>query len=155
MNKGRIVLGGLVAGVVLNILEYIVHGVLLAGEWDAAMVDLGKEPLAGPAITWMILLTFVLGIVLVKMYAIFRPRFGPGPKTAIYAGLMAWVLYALFPWLWNSISEIFPSGLMTTSTMYALFELPIATIVGAWFYKEEEPGAAAAPSSGGESAPMV
>src|SRR5437667_4515115 len=35
---------------------------------------------------------FVLGVLLVWLYAAIRPRFGPGPKTSLIAGLVLWFL---------------------------------------------------------------
>ena len=42
-NMGRIILGGIIAGIVLDILGYIVDGILLAPQWTAGMTALGKS----------------------------------------------------------------------------------------------------------------
>lgn len=55
------------------------------------------------------------------------------------------------PTVYNSLAPIFPTGLMMTATVFALFELPIAIVAGAWLYREE-PAATATESGGfGES----
>jgi hypothetical protein len=36
-NMGRLILGGIVAGIVLDILGYIVDGILLAPQWTAGI----------------------------------------------------------------------------------------------------------------------
>ena len=42
------------------------------------------------AVPW-ILVDFVLGLVVVWTYVAIRPRFGPGPKTALLAALVSFV----------------------------------------------------------------
>ena len=41
-NRVRVILGGLLAGVVINIVEYITNGVVLKQAWGEAMKALGK-----------------------------------------------------------------------------------------------------------------
>lgn len=42
VNIGRVLLGGIVAGIVGNILGYLVDGLMLAPQWAAAMKTLGR-----------------------------------------------------------------------------------------------------------------
>lgn len=138
IDRGRVIVGGLVAGVVLNIGEYVLNGILLKERWDAAMTELGLATYGPAEIGIMVLLMFVLGLILVWVYAAIRPRFTPGPRAAIIAGLIAWLLLYAFPFVYNSLVPIFPSDLMLIGTVWGLFELPIATMAGAFLYKEDE-----------------
>ena len=137
MNAQRLFLSGLVAGVVLNVEEYVVNGIVLKEEWDAAMTTAGLETYSTSGIIMLVLMTLVLGFISVWLYGAIRPRFGPGPRTAVYAALLVWLLVWVVPTVYNSLSPIFPTGLMMTATVFALFELPIATVAGAWLYREE------------------
>ena len=137
MNAQRLFLSGLVAGVVLNIQEYLVNGIVLKDEWDVAMTTAGLEAYSTSGIIMLVLMTLVLGFISVWLYAAIRPRFGPGPRTAVYAALLVWLLVWVVPTVYNSLAPIFPTGLMMTATVFALFELPIATVAGAWLYREE------------------
>jgi hypothetical protein len=76
------------------------------------------------------------GIWLVWLYAAIRPRLGAGVRTAIIAGLALWVAGALSS-LSTTIAGVLPSSLTVTAIVWGLFEMPIATVVGAWLYKEE------------------
>lgn len=141
INWGRVLLGGLLAGLVLNIVDYVLYGVVLASDFDAALQDLGRGPIASSQITWFILLDFLYGIFLVYLYAAIRPRFGAGPKTAVIAGLIGWVGAALLHSLGQMPMGLFPSRLIVIGTVVALIAFPLATAVGAWLYKEgESPG---------------
>jgi len=43
INWNRVILGGLVAGVIINIFEFALHGAVLAQDMDAAVRALGRE----------------------------------------------------------------------------------------------------------------
>jgi hypothetical protein len=137
-NRGRVVLGGLLAGVVINLVEYVTNGVVLKADWGQAMQALGKSPeISGSAIAIYNLWGFLVGIAAVWIYAAIRPRYGAGPGTAARAGLAAWVLAVLLANLANYPSGVFPTRLLVITSVVALFEIVIATVVGAWLYKEE------------------
>jgi hypothetical protein len=90
INFGRVLLGGLVAGLILNIGEYLLNDKVLAKEMAELFRRCGFPKPGTNFIVIAVVITFVLGIVIVFGYAAIRPRFGPGPKTAIIAGLLAW-----------------------------------------------------------------
>jgi len=137
INWGRVIVGGLVAGVVLNLGEWLLHEVVLASRMEAAVAEMGMELPSGSDIGIFVAMTFVLGILLVWLYAAIRPRYGPGPKAAIVSGLVGWILLYAFWFCYNLAWELFPQDMVTISTIWGLFELPIATMVGAWLYREE------------------
>ena len=91
INWVRVLLGGLLAGLVINIFEYVTNGILLAANWDAAMKALGRQ-LSMSAIAVFIVGGFIGGIAAIWLYAAARPRFGPGPKTAVLTGFAYWVV---------------------------------------------------------------
>src|SRR6476659_2308920 len=91
INFGRVVAGGLVAGVVANALDFVTNTYILAADWAAFAPTRNLDPAAlqsGPVAATWIMVDFILGVLLVWAYAAMRPRFGPGPKTAIAAGLV-------------------------------------------------------------------
>ena len=138
INLTRVLLGGLLAGVVINVGEGILNELTLRGDWEAAMQAL-QLPMVGGVIQGVlfIVLGFVLGIVAVCIYASIRPRFGAGVKTAVIAGLTVWVLIYIgfgFPFL----AGVFPTKLFWISAVWGLVEVPLATVAGAWVYKEDE-----------------
>jgi hypothetical protein len=136
INMGRVLLGGLVAGLIINIGEYLLNEPILGEQWRAAMVSLNRSAISGQGIGVFIAMSFVLGITAVWLYAAIRPRFGPGPKTAICAGLLVWFLAYLFPTIGNYVLQLFPGKILATATIWGLFEVPLATLAGAWLYRE-------------------
>src|SRR5436305_14732002 len=88
INYGRVVLGGLVAGIVATLLDWFSNAVLMGQLWVDAMKSLNRPMLmTGQVLGGGLLLELVGGIVAVWTYAAIRPRFGAGARTAAYAGL--------------------------------------------------------------------
>ncbi len=144
INTMRVLLGGVVAGIVLNVGDYLLNGMVLMDEWKAAMDALELDPVSSSTIIMLVLLDLALGIVAVWLYAAFRPRFGPGPRTALTAGFVLWLLSSALYTVGNSLTPVWPASLMMTSTVFLLFLAPLATMAGAFFYKEDEGGGGAA-----------
>jgi hypothetical protein len=140
INLGRVILGGVVAGIVANILSYLVDGLWLAPRWADGMKAL-NHPMTfsiGP-IVWVELLGIACGIVTIWLYAAMRPRLGPGVKTAVYTGVVVWVLAALVPNVaFMYVFGLFGRRLTLYTTLGALVEIVVGTIAGAALYKEAD-----------------
>ena len=136
INLGRVLMGGLLAGLIINIGEFILNGVLLAEEMNAAMAALNKPPIDPGMIVWFVAFGFGLGLMLVWVYAAMRPRMGPGIKSAICASAIVWGLSYLYPNLFMIVIGFFPRDMMVIVTAWGLVELMIAGIAGAWLYTE-------------------
>ncbi len=138
INVGRVLLGGLVAGVVLNIGEFILNGLLLAKPMEEEFRRFGMSAPSGVFIAKAVVLTFLLGIAIVYLYAAIRPRFGPGAKAAICAGLIAWFFVQVYVGMINGSMGLFSWNLILIGIMWGLFEYALGAIAGAWVYKEAE-----------------
>lgn len=140
INWSRVLLGGLVAGVVINISEIILNGFVLAADFEQAMANLGLtgEP-EGPALAVWIVYGFIVGIAAVWLYAAIRPRFGPGPGTAVRAALVVWLLAYLLSSTAMVNMGLFAARLVAIGAAWGLVEVIIATLLGAWLYREERP----------------
>ncbi len=137
ISWGSVIKGGLLAGLVLNVVDFVTYGVVLKADLAQAMTALGKDPRAmDSAIPLFVVLDFVYGIGLLWVYAAIRPRFGAGPKTAAIAGLVVWFFVGLLHQIGESPMAFMPQNLMTIGTVVALVAFPVATVVGAYIYRE-------------------
>jgi hypothetical protein len=138
INWRRVLAGGLLAGLIIDVLEAGVNHFVIGPRFAQEMRALGKvmEPTPGKAV-FFLSLGFILGLVSIWLYAAIRPRFGPGPGTAIYAALAVWFLYGLLPHLLLGFLEIFSMRLELEMSFLLLIWHIIATLAGAWVYKEE------------------
>ena len=136
INVMRVLLGGLLAGLVLNIGEYLLNRIVLAEQWSGSGADSELAEFGVGQMASGVIIMFVFGIALMWIYAAIRPRFGAGPKTAVIAGLTMWSI----AWLLTGASfitvGIFPVGQMVVSIIWGLFEVPMAALAGAWLYRE-------------------
>jgi hypothetical protein len=137
INVGRLILGGIVAGIAIDILDYFVDGVWLAQRWADGMALLGKPGFSQIQIILFNVIGLLTGIVAIWVYAAIRPRFGAGIKTAIIAGLAVWLLTTVFPNLaFMHVAHLFSNHLALYTTLGGLVEAVFGTIVGASVYKE-------------------
>jgi hypothetical protein len=137
INLGRVILGGIVAGIVADVLGFLVDGLLLAPQWNYGMKALGHTDISSNQIICFNLLGIAGGIALIWIYAAIRPRFGAGVKTAVCAGVAYWVVGVLLPnlsFMW--VTHLFSRHLTAYTTAGALVEIVIAAIAGAALYKE-------------------
>ena len=139
LNKGRIWLGGLVAGVVWNVWSYVINTFAIQPARYAALQNAGiflKTPRYPFFVGQWIVLLFVLAIILAHLYAWTRQTLGGGPKTALRIGF--WVgLIAGFPLnfaqaTWANFSRALPLGWMIEMWLGAI----LATMVAGFLYKE-------------------
>jgi hypothetical protein len=136
INLARVVLGGLLAGLVINIGESVLNGWLLADEMNAAMARLNLPPVGGTAIAVFVIMGFALGISTVWLYAAIRPRYGAGVTTAICAGETVWFLAYVYPSVGFAMMGLFPTRLVIIGIVWGMVELLLAAVAGAWVYKE-------------------
>lgn len=136
INWGRVILGGLLAGVVVNVFEGVAARFLME-DYRAALAALGKTMEESAAMmAFFLLFGFVYGIFAVWLYAAIRPRYGPGPTTAAWAGFAVWFIGYLLPTLGYAAFDLFPARLLTIGVLVGLVETILATVLGAWLYKE-------------------
>jgi hypothetical protein len=132
----RVLLGGLLAGVIINVCEFAVS-LFFREDWAQAMRSLGKSA----EFTAAQMLAFhvwglLMGIVAVWTYAAIRARFGPGPKTAVIAAVAIWIPGYFLSMVPPAVLEMFPLRLVIISVLAGLIELLLGTIAGAWVYRE-------------------
>jgi hypothetical protein len=136
MNITRILLGGLVAGLVLNIGEYLLNEVILGQQMAEQMSRMNLPAPAGSFIAIAVVLTFLLGILMVWLYALIRSRLGPGPKTAVVAALILWLAICVYTGTIYSLLMDLPTNMIVIGIVWCLVEYVLAAIAGAWVYKE-------------------
>ncbi len=142
INYGRVFLGGLLALLVLIIAELVLEYLVLAnipaiGSEQQRFLEAFGETRADGFINDVInvLSAYLTCCLFVWVYAAVRPRFGPGPKTAIIVSV-AFLIYWTLLLAWFSNVGLFPIKLSAVSFLTNLIELPLAILAGAWIYRE-------------------
>jgi hypothetical protein len=136
INFGRVLLGGLVAGLLMAVGEWVLNDKVLRSQMKDYFTQHNFPMPGGKAIAIAVVMVIVLGIVMILGYAAIRPRFGPGPKTAIIAGLFAWFGVYCYGNILGVAFGLVPSNILALVLVWGLVEYLVAALVGAWLYKE-------------------
>lgn len=142
MNARRILLAGLLAGLLINVLDFITNAVIFGATWAEVYKGLGRPETPAIPIFW-ISFDFVAGVIIAFLYAAMRPRFGAGPKAAIVAGLIEWLICHLT--LASHLADgLFPPGLLLGTGALELVSALAGALVAGRLYREVEPAARSA-----------
>lgn len=138
INAGRVVIGGLLAGVVMNALDMFWNFVVLKDDMMGISQRLGMDPAAATsfstAVPWIVV-DFVMGLAVVWNYAAIRPRFGPGVSTAILAGIVPFLASGAVVYGFSSMG-LMPMSAFVKGALAAIVTMSLGSIAGAWAYKE-------------------
>jgi hypothetical protein len=138
INTGKVVAGGLLAGLVFNVLDFANNALFVGADFRANATRLGLDPAAAEtssAIAKFVVVDFLFGILTVFIYAAIRPRFGPGVKTAVIAGLIPWASIVLVMFI-VATTGVFPMALYGKMAVISAVTSSLGAIAGAWAYKE-------------------
>jgi hypothetical protein len=139
INVGRMLLGGIVAGVLMFVADGFIHEKLLHEHWMAAMKAAGRSVTAeehGGDMAYFAAFELLRGLAVAWVYAVFRSHYGPGPKTAVCAALGVWAM--MFPIFF--LQEI-PLGFYSTTLLglwstYEVIPSVIAGLAAGALYKD-------------------
>jgi hypothetical protein len=137
INTGRVILGGLLAGLIINVGE-IIGQLVFAAEAEAMMERFGIEPPGGLTIGIFVVIGLIMGIAMTWLYAAVRPRLGAGPKTAVIAGLVVWFIGYFLPLLGDYLVGVWSAWMMIVGSAWGLVEFTIGALAGGWLYRETE-----------------
>lgn len=135
INWGRVLLGGLVAGLVIDVVEYVLNTYVLGSEMAAVTDRLGIKMIPS-AIPIFLALGIVMGIAAIWLYAAARPRYGASAKTAAITAVGFWIIGYAVPNAFLVVQGLFPARVLCIASLVGLVEIIVASIAGAAVYKE-------------------
>jgi hypothetical protein len=138
INWARVIAGGLVAAVICFFSDGLLHEKLLSGDWQAVYSNLGvglPEP-HSLSLAYFAVFELGRGLLAIYLYVLMRPCCGAGPKTAVFAGLVTWLMFSV-----AGPAQFIPLGFFSNSLWikagaYQLVTSIVATIAAAALYKE-------------------
>jgi hypothetical protein len=138
LNCKRIVIGGLLGGLVWNIWSFIINGVLLSGRYENEILGgrLMRESRYPYFLAYWVVLLFLLGMGLAWLYAASRSSLGPGPLSAVKVGLVVGIIGGLpgnlAQMFWAGVSQWMPLGWAADMVGGCV----LATLASGWYYRE-------------------
>lgn len=140
INFGRLFIGGLIASVLLFLSDGFLHEQVFKQYWEYLYQGLGaKQPdpsHASMALVYFFIFELGRGFGAIFIYALMRPFHGPGPKTAVFAAIAAWLAFSV-----TGPAEFIPLGFYGRRlwVMVAAAQLVtsiVANLIAAWFYRD-------------------
>ena len=136
INWKRVLIGGLVAGVVFIALMIAVISPLMMSSWEAGMKS-GMWAAPSPQRYVLNNLALIItGISATFLYAAIRPRFGARVKTAILTGILVALFKDVLPGVERLIWSNEPGESVKLWIVLSSVSSVVSTFVGAWIYKE-------------------
>lgn len=138
INWGRVVIGGIVAAVIAFITDALLHEVLLKADWKMLYDNLGisSDQHDGPHVFYFVIFELGRGLLTIFVYALMRSHFGPGPKTAALAGIVAWFAFSLTGPAQFIPLGFFSNALWLKAGAFQLVTSIVAAVAGAALYKD-------------------
>lgn len=138
INWGRLILGALIAAIIMFFADGFIHERLVRTDWSAVYAGLkAAEPTPhGSSMVYFALFELGRGLISMLFYATMRTHFGPGPKTAVLAGIASWIAFSL-----TGPAQFIPLGFFSTALWVKVGALHLVTsilaaIAGAAMYKD-------------------
>jgi hypothetical protein len=141
INWPRLLVGGLLAAIILFFTDGPLHEHLVATEWQAVMRNLG---IAEPHHNGFDLLYFAVfelgrGMISIYLYVLMRSCCGPGPKTAVWAAVVAWIAFSL-----TGPAQFIPLGFYSHALWlkvgaFQLVTSIVGALAGAALYRDPRP----------------
>jgi hypothetical protein len=139
MNVKRLLVAGAVAGVVMNVIDFVANYLTGASLYrdlmsvNPALWENMNRPGRLPA---YLLIDFILAFVIVWFYAAIRPRYGARPATALRAAAAIWLFGAAQWYLFVLMGLLSPMTFGIGSLVSAV-NFAATALVGGKLYREE------------------
>jgi hypothetical protein len=140
MNTGRVIVGGLAAGVAANALDFVINRYLLFDQMNEMVVRLNlRADLVERSIWTWLAFDMIYGLLVVFTYAAIRPRFGPGPATAMIAGGCYWLAFTAMSAGYTAMGMFSDLAFIKSAAFTLVSTLVPAQVGGAIYQEPEEP----------------
>ena len=137
INYGRLLLGTIAAGVVYFIADGVIHSLLLGHyHMNAVAIYGNRYRPSNTAFFYFAIFDLGKGLVAMLIYVAARARFGPGGKTAVWAGVVAWLALEVFPSVQWMPFPFYGRRFLAQVIVYEFVPMILGAVLGAWLYKE-------------------
>lgn len=138
INWIRLVSCSLIATAILFFTDGYIHERILSADWQAVYEGLRTtEPAPHRTnILYFVLFELGRGFTAMMLYVTMRARCGAGPKTAVLAAIVTWFAFSV-----AGPAQFIPLGFYSNALWVKVAALQfistsIATVAGAWVYKD-------------------
>ena len=138
INYARVLLGGLVGGIVANACDFVINTFFMATDMQQMAQRLGLDAAtvnsSTVAMSW-VGANFIYLLLIAFTYAAIRPRFGPGPNTAILAGLVPFAAVTIILFGFTQMG-VFPMPTYIKGTFFSAVTTILGSLTAGAMYRE-------------------
>lgn len=135
VNLKSILINGFITGLII-----IISGLgmipLVGNQMNEALKSRSLPPLSNGAMVYFAVMSIILGISMIWIYAFIQPSYKSKIKTAIIISIIIWFL----TYFWSNAALVaygfMPFKLAIIGTVWGLLELILAGIIGSKLYRE-------------------
>jgi len=142
INWPRVFFGGLIAGAVGLVVQYLTTLILAQTMNEIFAVAQVKLLTATTYVEWVVL-NILAGVFIVWLYAVMRTHFGQGPKTALITGFYLWLIGVPLMGAAMAVLGVMPPFTLTahvTINVAVLIADLLAALAGGWAYRDKPAG---------------
>ncbi len=137
IDTKRWLLGGLAAGVLIWVVE-LVASMLYMEDMKAALESHSLSmQMSAVAVVTSVVMSLLAGLTIVFIYAMARARLGPGPRTAVVAGVAFFLGSTLLSIVGWGMLGLYPAGTLVAWAVVGLVEAVLAALLGGYVYREK------------------
>jgi hypothetical protein len=138
----RLVACGLVAGAIINVIEWLAHRVWLYDQRAAAFAAYGKNPSYW---TPFVIANFLVGMVSIWTYRWLASIYGQSAATALKAAAGMWIVFWVIPIAGLQPFGFFPNYLLAVVIIVGIADVALGILPAIRLYDHLNRSAAAAP----------
>lgn len=136
INVGRWLGAGAAAGALIWLVEGLAS-VLYMDDMQAALAAHGMTfEVTATILVLSVVISLIMGLTLIFFYAAARPRFGPGPRTAVIVALGVWLAGYFVALVGYYMLGLYPGGMLVIWGIVGLVETILAALLGGRIYRE-------------------
>ena len=140
MNVKRLLVAGAVAGVVMNVVDFVANyftGASLYRDLMAVNPALWENMNQPGRLPAYLLIDFILAFVIVWFYAAIRPRYGAGPATALRAAAAIW-LFGAAQWYLFVLMGLLSHATFGIGSLVSAVNFAATALIGGKLYREAD-----------------
>lgn len=127
----KLIACGLVAGIIINAIEWVVHRVWLDARWNAAFAALGKTPSFWGT---FVVANFGVGLVSLWTYRWLSSLSGSGRTTALKTAGAMWIIFWVIPIMGMQPFDIFPDYLLALVIVAGIADVALGVLPALGIY---------------------
>lgn len=128
----RFVVSSGVAGVIINVIEWVAHRVWLDARWNAAFAALGKTPSFWST---FVVANFMVGVVSIWSYRWLAGVYGSTALTALKTALAMWIIFWIIPIAGLQPFNLFPNYLLASVIAVGLLDAAVGILPAITLYE--------------------